>query len=236
VKAAEEFNSRSSRLDVLMCNAGISWIHPEATIDGYEKIFGTNHLGHALLIKLLLPNLLKTAAEPGSDVRIIILSSMSHRDPPKEGILFKELKTTLPSIPFATRYAQSKLANVLYARSLAKKYPTIKTVSVHPGFVDKNMPNQTVLKDEILWQIFWVTVTTVARILMFLTGWGLHTPEDGAKTQLWAATGKKDEVVSGTYYEPVAVTGKDSKLSKDERLMEELWEWTETQLEKFPSS
>jgi NAD(P)-dependent dehydrogenase (short-subunit alcohol dehydrogenase family) len=38
-KAAEEFNSRSPRLDVLMCNAGISWIHPETTIDGYEMNF-----------------------------------------------------------------------------------------------------------------------------------------------------------------------------------------------------
>ena len=219
-----------------MCNAGISWIHPETTIDGYEMIFGINHLGHALLIKLLLPNLLRSTTEPDSDVRIVILSSMSHREPPKEGIAFRGLKTALPDMPFKTRYAQSKLANVLYARSLAKKYPSIKTVSVHPGFVDTNMPNRDVLKDSILWRIFWVTVTTVARILMFFTGWGLHTPEDGAKTQLWAATAEKDEVVSGTYYEPVAVTGKDSKLSNDKKLMEELWDWTEEQLERFPAS
>jgi NAD(P)-dependent dehydrogenase (short-subunit alcohol dehydrogenase family) len=214
-KAAEEFNSRSPRLDVLMCNAGISWIHPETTIHGYEMIFGTNHLGHALLIKLLLPKLLKTTAAPDSDVRIVILSSMSHREPPKEGITFRDLKTTLADMPFKTRYAQSKLANVLYARSLAKKYPNIKTVSVHPGFVDMNMPNRAVLKD---------------------SGWGLHSPEDGVKTQLWAATAEKDEVVSGTYYEPVAVTGKDSKLSNDKKLMEELWDWTEKQWEKFPAS
>lgn len=234
-KAAQEFNSQSSRLDILMCNAGISWTHPAVTVDGYEKIFAINHLGHALLIKLLLPTLLKTAAEPDSDVRIVSLSSVQHREAPKEGIIFKDLKTTQSYIPFVTRYSQSKLANVLYARSLAKKYPSITTVSVHPGFVDTNMPNNEVIKDSILWKIFWVTVTTVAKILMFLTGWGLHTPEDGAKTQLWAATAKEGPV-NGMYYEPVAVTGKDSKLSKDEKLMEELWDWTEEQLEKYPAS
>jgi NAD(P)-dependent dehydrogenase (short-subunit alcohol dehydrogenase family) len=115
---------------------------------------------------------------------------MSHREPPKEGITFRDLKTTLADMPFKTRYAQSKLANVLYARSLAKKYLNIKTVSVHPGFVDTNMPNRAVLKDSILWRVFWMTVTTVARILMFFTGWGLHSPEDGVKTTLGSDGGE----------------------------------------------
>lgn len=216
-----------------MCNAGINWVHPGLTVDGYERIFGTNHLGHALLIKLLLPNLLDTANEPGSDVRVISLSSSGHRQAPKEGIIFKDLKTTQSHVKFYMRYGQSKLANILYARSLARKYPTIKIVSVHPGVVDSNIHSNEVLRDSISWRIFWWNYTCVAKIQTLLTGSGWETPEVGAKTQLWAATGKKDEVVSGTYYAPVGVMGRDSKMSKDEKLMEELWEWTEAQLEKF---
>ncbi|KAK7018676.1 short-chain alcohol dehydrogenase [Paramarasmius palmivorus] len=80
-KAAQEFLSLSSRLDILMCNAGVMALPPGLTKDGYEIQFGTNHLGHALLIRLLLPTLLRTA-ETGSDTRIINLSSQGHAGHP----------------------------------------------------------------------------------------------------------------------------------------------------------
>lgn len=234
-KAAEEFNAQSSRLDVLMCNAGVNWAKPELTTDGYEKMFGTNHLSHALLIKLLLPTLLKTANEPNSDVRIVILSSSGHRDAPKQGILFNELKTTQSNLGFYQRYGQSKLANILYARSLAQKFPSIKTVSVHPGVVDTNMntPNNPIIRESLFWRLFWFAYIKVAKVRMALTGSGWLTPEDGAKNQLWTATAAKDEVVSGTYYETVGVVGKKSKISSDEKLGEDLWDWTDTQLKQF---
>jgi len=219
-----------------MCNAGISWQHPGLTVDGYEKSFGTNHLGHALLIKLLLPKLLMTAKEPDSDVRIIMLSSTSHRDVPKKGILFDELKTTLSHVQHYQRYGQSKLANVLYARSLARKFPTIKSVSVHPGVVDTEMntQNNEICRDSFFWRTFWFTYRRIAKVRMSLTGSGWLTVEGGAKNQLWASA-SKDGVVSGTYYEPIGVVGKDSKLSKSEKLEKELWEWTEKQLQEFSS-
>ncbi|KAL8870601.1 MAG: hypothetical protein Q9174_003395, partial [Haloplaca sp. 1 TL-2023] len=65
--AAEEFKSQSKRLDVLMNNAGIMATPLAETEEGYESQFGTNHMGHALLTKLLLPTLLSTAKEEGSD-------------------------------------------------------------------------------------------------------------------------------------------------------------------------
>ena len=77
-RAADEFKSRSDRLDLLINNAGIMAVPWSMTEDGYEIQFGTNHMGHALLTKLLMPTMLKTAEEPGSDVRVINLSSEGH--------------------------------------------------------------------------------------------------------------------------------------------------------------
>ncbi|KAL0571555.1 hypothetical protein V5O48_010404, partial [Marasmius crinis-equi] len=134
-EAAAQFTSLSSRLDVLVCNAGIMAVPAALTKDGYEVQFGTNHVGHALLIKLLMPSLLRTADEPQSDVRIIILSSVGHRFHPSGGIRFDTLREPDTIGNAGLRYGQSKLANVLYAKELARRYPKITSVAVHPGTV-----------------------------------------------------------------------------------------------------
>ena len=89
-KAADEFKARSDRLDILINNAGIMAVPWSMTEDGYEIQFGTCHMGHALFTELLLPTLLKTAEEPGSDVRIINLSSEAHNMAPKGGIIYEQ--------------------------------------------------------------------------------------------------------------------------------------------------
>ena len=81
------------RLDVLICNAGIMSVPPAVSKDGYEIQFATNHLGHAMLIHELLPTLLKTAESPGSDVRVVILTSVGYRGHPRQGIVFSSLGT-----------------------------------------------------------------------------------------------------------------------------------------------
>jgi len=80
--AAKRFLSASDRLDILVCNAGIMAVDPGTTKEGIEIQFGTNHLGHASLIKLLLPLMLQTAQSPDSDVRIINLSSIAYQQAP----------------------------------------------------------------------------------------------------------------------------------------------------------
>ncbi|KAG0648628.1 hypothetical protein D0Z07_5081 [Hyphodiscus hymeniophilus] len=65
------------------------------------------------------------------------------------------------------------------------------------------------------------------RVRQRLSGSGWLTVYDGVKNQLWAATGSKNEVMSGEYYVPVGVTAKDSKLSENKGLERELWIWTE---------
>ena len=129
--AAQRFLGQADRLDVLYANAGVMALPPSQTKDGYETQFGTNHMGHALLIKLLLPLMLRTAEEPQSDVRIINVSSIAYKQAPKEGIAFDTLKTPqadlgslIPGGKWA-RYGQSKLANMLYTRELAQRHPKI---------------------------------------------------------------------------------------------------------------
>lgn len=213
-----------------MLNAGIMGVQPALSKDGYELQFATNHLGHALLIKLLLPTLLGTASRPGLDVRIVNLTSLAYKATPSAGIVFDTLKTDQAKLGGLfepakwMRYGQSKLANLLYARELAKRYPSITSVSVHPGFVMTDLHSATPgFADRALMNV----LTVINR-----TSW---TPvEEGAYNQTWAATVPKGELVNGAYYEPIGVQGKlATAQSRDEELARKLWEWTQEELKSF---
>ncbi|KAL5935395.1 hypothetical protein ACKVV1_000143 [Pyricularia oryzae] len=92
--AASRFLACVDRLDILILNAAEVSVPSGVTAQGYERHFGTNHLGHALLIKLLMRLLVRTATcdSVGSDVRVICVSSFAHRFTPPEGIDFDSLK------------------------------------------------------------------------------------------------------------------------------------------------
>lgn len=136
---------KHDRLDILLLNAGIIAKPPTLSVDGYELQFATNHLGHAMLTKQLLPYLIKTTKAPGADVRVVTITSEGyefHRMI-KGGIAFDELQrgsTVSRTIlgPWV-RYGQSKLANILFASELARRHPNIMSVSVHPGVVKTPM-------------------------------------------------------------------------------------------------
>ncbi|KAG4429924.1 hypothetical protein IFR05_014585 [Cadophora sp. M221] len=224
-KAANEIASSTDRLDLLFCNAGILGAPPGLTADGYEIHFGVNHLGHALLIKKLLPTLLNTATFQ-LDVRVVITASDGYRFHASEGIIFRDLRTTQLNLSVLSslggkdswrRYSQSKLANIVYTVELARQYPAIKFVAVHPGVCDTTMTPA------------WVKGNAISRKL-FVPG-GLKTPEEGAHNQLWAATGKA--VTSGEYYEPVGIVGHRTPKSTDDKLRNELWEWTQMQMQTW---
>ncbi|KAK3290839.1 uncharacterized protein B0H64DRAFT_451238 [Chaetomium fimeti] len=231
-KAAATVLSTSPRLDILMLNAGIMATPPGLTTDGYEQQFGTNHMGHALLTKLLLPLLTKTATttddamkQPSlagavADVRVISLSSDGHNQAPKAGIVFHALKTDGDALGPLGRYGQSKLANVLWARQLARAQPQLTVAAVHPGVV------QTQLMERA------TGVPSVVRVLSrAAVNMNLLTPVDrGVRNQLWASVATEG-LVSGEYYQPVGVAGKASAHGKDEELARRLWEWTEKELE-----
>lgn len=201
----------SAPLDILLLNAGIMAVPPGLTADGYEMHFGTNHLGHALLTKLLLPSL-QRAPSP----RVVVLASSVHRSWPQGwGWKPDSLTTEARDMGAYHRYHRSKLANVLFAREMARRYPGVTTVSVHPGVVDTG-----IVGSETPW-----VMTAAIRVLKPLM---VKSVEDGVRNQLWACV--SEEVVSGEYYEPVGVAGKASKDGKDNGLAAELWEWTEREL------
>tara|TARA_R110002003_G_scaffold45_5_gene3483 strand:+ start:32208 stop:32813 length:606 start_codon:yes stop_codon:yes gene_type:complete len=193
---------------------------PGVTADGYEKQFGTNHVGHALLLHLLLPLLLQTASTSTTKPRVISMSSRGHKAVlPPGGIVFDTLKSAQLDISGILKYTQSKLANVVYARQVAKQYPQVVSVAIHP--------------EDVATQLFskgadggGPEVEYLAREIAPKVGVSV---EEGAKNGLWAAT--SDGVETGRYYEPVGVAGTGSELSRDEELGQRLWEWTQKELE-----
>ncbi|KAI1033877.1 hypothetical protein LB503_011087 [Fusarium chuoi] len=206
--AAETFLKSVSRLDILMLNAGIMGCPPGQTTEGYEVQFGTNHMGHALLTKMLLPLLTRTATP----------------DPhclfgPSGGIQFDTLKSNASGMSTNDRYGQSKLANILFIRELAAHHPEITAASIHPGTVKTDLQKS----NDGSWMI-----SVFQKVVVPLIGVNV---EEGAKCQLWAATAKG--VQSGEYYVPVGVSEGGNQLSKDKALAKTLWNWTEKELESY---
>lgn len=113
IRAAIKKHFTHARLDILINNAGIMAGAPGLSADGYEIQFATNHLGHAMIIRELLPVLLRTAEGSGSsssggggggddapaDVRIINLTSVGYQAHPSDGISFETLDTTQAGPP-----------------------------------------------------------------------------------------------------------------------------------------
>jgi NAD(P)-dependent dehydrogenase (short-subunit alcohol dehydrogenase family) len=189
------------------------------TVEGYEAQFGTNHIGHALFTKLLLPTLVKTAEMLKSDVRIINVSSIAHGMAPPGGIIFNTDK--LCKLNQFRQYGQSKLGNILFTKSLAKRYPQITSVAVHPGLI---LTDLYLAKDESNF-IVKLAMNYIAPIFFQL-------PPDGAYNQLWAATAPKNQIRSGAYYLPVGKISGGSSFVRDESLADKLWDWTEQQFEE----
>ncbi|KAK8128461.1 NAD(P)-binding domain protein [Apiospora sp. TS-2023a] len=195
-EAAEIFLSSASRLDVLLLNAraGNSKNTPLMTRDGYEGSFGVNHMGHALLTKLLMPMLLHTVRHNRnsgnvSDVHVVVVSSALMSHAPRRGIQFDKLKTPAPRHSrFTLRtYAQSKLANTLFARRLAREYPQLTVAAVHPGIVRTHIVGVIARHggNNVL----------LAKLGRPLSRACMGSVQDGIQNQLWAATSQ--DVISG---------------------------------------
>ena len=131
-RAARELSTRHARLDVLVNNAGTAIARRETTADGHERTWQTNYLGHYLLTRLLLP-LLKVSPAP----RIVNVASEGHRTGRLE---WGDLELARGYGGFRA-YANTKLAQVLFTRELARREPGILTVALHPGAIGTNIWN-----------------------------------------------------------------------------------------------
>ena len=163
------------------------------TKDGFETQFGTNHLGHFLLTDLLLP-ILKSSAP----ARIVNLSSCYHdMAKRREGrIDFSDLNYDTRKYDGWEAYAQSKLANLLHARHLAKLHAdnSILSVSVHPGWVRTNLIRHsapTWVQDFVL--------------LPFLRLGGMIEPWEGAQTTLHALLSPEIAKHNGAFFSQTGI-------------------------------
>ncbi|KAL2686958.1 hypothetical protein Neosp_004505 [[Neocosmospora] mangrovei] len=210
-----DFLKQQDRLDVLLLNAGVMGAPPVLTKDGYEAHMGTNHLGHALLFKLFQHTLQKTAAT-GADVRVIHLSSAGFRHVGPAGIEFETLKSATSETSLPLRYAQSKLACLLYAREAAKRIANIKNIAINPGEVDTELFTREPGDDHMKMLQKEIAPKVVGPI------------SEGVKNHLWATTSL--DIENGEFYEPVGQTGGLEGHGLDDEMARKLWEWTEEQL------
>jgi NAD(P)-dependent dehydrogenase (short-subunit alcohol dehydrogenase family) len=218
--AGEQFNAQSQRLDILILNAGVMSLPSGETEMGHEIQLGTNHTGHFLLTKLLLPTLLKTAEEPNSDVRVVSLSSVGHNLAPSFDTFLDQEK--LKNVNTNARYGASKAANILFAAELSRRYPSITSVSVHPGII------LTDLYDPISQRS-----SAIALGSKTMRIFGSSIPQ-GACNQLWAAAGaKKQDLVNGGYYVPIGNLKHHNKYAQSEEMGRRLWEWSEAEAQRW---
>ncbi|KAI0017242.1 NAD(P)-binding protein [Xylariomycetidae sp. FL0641] len=234
--AAARVNAEVDRLDILQLNAGVGMIPQQQTVDGYEVHFGTNYFGHALLTRLLLPTLLRTAQLPGApSVRVVSMTSVAHKNALTRapGIRWELLRGNDGSgaaggdggLQPPNLYGQANLAKVLLARGLARRYPALLASAVHPGTVAT--PIWTGPKQFASYPL----VGALARRLVIdpLVWWFGVDSDEGAKNQLWLSVA--DGVENGGYYEPVGVRAEASRFATDE-MTDRLWEWTDKEFER----
>ncbi|RAO67251.1 uncharacterized protein BHQ10_003263 [Talaromyces amestolkiae] len=211
---------RESALHLLINNAGVMCVPYEETKDGFEMQLAVNYVGHFLLTRLMLPILVTTSksAHEG-EVRIVNVSSDGHgKLAPKEGIVFSD--PNLKRYSVWTRYGHSKLANVLHANELAKRYGEIMSISLHPGTVKTNLSKGPLLS------------TPLYRLIKPIVELGAPGPRKGATNILFAAVSTSLDIKShnGAYLLPGGKVSEPSNTAKDPRMAFNLWEWTEKEL------
>ncbi|KAF9884471.1 hypothetical protein FE257_001732 [Aspergillus nanangensis] len=219
--AAAKFTSECDRLDLLVLNAGTMANPPDLTKEGFEIQLGTNHIGHFLLTKLLLPTLRQTitSTKPSPDVRVITLTSVGSHTAPSFDVMTSTL--ALLEVHTLVRYGASKAANLLFAAELARRYPEIMSVSVHPGVVSSGLYRYT------------GEMSLFARAIFGLSSLFSRNVRTGAMNQLWAAGVDRRRLKNGAYYVPIGARG-SSRFEGDAYLARRLWEWTEEQIAAHP--
>ncbi len=131
--AGAEANARFEKIDLLINNAGVMACPEAETADGFEMQFGTNHLGHFLLTKQLMP-----LVEKGEAPRIVNLSSRGHHFAPVD---FDDPNFETREYEKWASYGQSKTANILFSVGLEKRFggKGVHACAVHPGGIQTNL-------------------------------------------------------------------------------------------------
>jgi NAD(P)-dependent dehydrogenase (short-subunit alcohol dehydrogenase family) len=210
-EAAEDFRSRHAKLDLLINNAGLFLSDRLVTEDGFESTIAINHLGHFLLTHLLRDPILASGA-----ARVVNVSSNAHYS--AKGLDLDDLHAERRRYTGLRAYSESKLANVLYTRALAKRWSGrgVTVNAVHPGVV-----NTRIAADG--------DARGIIRLLWDLGRPFMLTPADGAKTTLHVATSDEGRTVTGRYFVKQRQQ-RPSRHALDDALAERLWDASERML------
>ena len=204
--AAARVKALGRPLNAIICNAGIMALPKLNLQHGYELQFFTNHIGHFLLVTSLLDRL-------ADDGRVVMVSSSAHHNTPKSGIQFDNLDGKRGYSPWAN-YGQSKLANVLFANALAKRFRgTAKTAnSLHPGVIHTNLAR---------------SMNPIARVALSIGApLVLKSTAEGAATQTYLAVHPAVAGVSGKYFADCNES-RTSSHGRDDAMADKLWETSE---------
>jgi NAD(P)-dependent dehydrogenase (short-subunit alcohol dehydrogenase family) len=201
-RLADDFRARHDRLHVLVHNAGAMFLDHEVTPGGVERTFALNHLAPFLLTDLLLEPL--RAAAPA---RVVVVASDAHR----------AADLDLDDWPRPRRfrgfpaYCRSKLANVLFARELARRLAGtgVTANSLHPGFVAS--------------RFFAHQAGPLGWSMRRLAGLFAISPERGAQTSLHLATSPEVAGVTGRYFAR-SREATPSKHAQDDDAARRLWD------------
>jgi len=205
VRLARQVYASYSHLDILINNAGLILDKPGYTAEGFEETFAINHLGTFLLTNLLL-DLVKKGTEP----QVITVSSDAHKwgkwdiNDVARPARFKSL----------TAYANSKLANILFASELARRFKAygITSNSLHPGAVRTNFGADA-------GSGLFVWLFNLARPFFL-------TPEQGAETTIYLATSPEVKKMTGLYFDKKKPKS-PSRDAQSEVNARKLWEKSE---------
>jgi retinol dehydrogenase 12 len=198
--AARTFLAYGEPLHVLINNAGVAG-RRGVTSDGFELLFGVNHLGHFAFTTALLDCL------TSSQARIVNVASDAHFQAP--GIDFDRLRRPARTIAAMREYAVSKLCNVLFTQELARRLAGtgVTAYSLHPG----------VVASDIWRRVPWPVRPLITRRML--------TVDQGARTSQYCATAPELAQVSGRYYEECADREPSAVATPD--LGARLWQYSE---------
>ena len=208
VACADRIRGMNIPLDGLINNAGIMALPELELVNGVERQFAINHLGHFILIMQLHDRVLE--APQG---RFVLLSSRAHRRA-ETGIHFDNLDGS-KGYDAWNAYGVSKLANALCARELARRIEHTEATanSVHPGVI-----NTPLVKHLPLWQQW------TAKYL----GWAfMKDIPEGAATTCYVATSPDLVGVRGFYFADCNVNEGDTPYMQDDAMAAKLWQVSE---------
>ncbi|KAH9928811.1 NAD-P-binding protein [Fomitopsis serialis] len=245
-KAAEVFMEKEQRLDIVVNSAALLLTPFTKTSDGIQEIAVVNYFSPFVFVRTLLPLLKRTAQEPKSDVRIVMLTSEGHRMPPKDCHFrsIEDFNREFKDESFASnrRYNLSKYMGVLHVKELqrrldAEEVPIIVT-AVHPGIVNTGdtilylgLSEKCSLHDSDGVQNFAHSAGTFkAPVYAFIANAFFTSPEKGAYSTVFAAAApavREDVKYKGGYIVPPGKLGSVYSPTEDPELGKELWETTE---------